>query len=84
MTNHTEYTESDFETNNEGKVTAPEIARVLGMNPKSVRRRIRNMTPDRAGKGNEWRFSPEAAAKVANRIVLSNGRTTTEFTFGDD
>ena len=81
MANDTTYTASDFEVGNDGKVTAPEIARVLNMNPKSVRRRIRNMTDDRAGKGNEWRFTADQAAEIANRIMTTNGRTVTDFAF---
>lgn len=74
-------TESDFELASDGKVTAPAIAAALQMNAKSVRRRIRSMTDDRAGKGGEWRFTPDQALEIARRISTGNGRTVTEFTF---
>lgn len=76
-----EFTADDFEVDAKGMVTAPTIAAALGMNAKSVRRRIRSMTDDRAGKGGEWRFDPEFAAEIANRIVTSNGRRQTDFSF---
>ena len=81
MTNTQEITAADFELASDGKVTAPEIARVLGMNAKSVRRRIRSMTDDRAGKGGEWRFDADHAVEIANRILTGNGRKVTDFTF---
>lgn len=77
-------TESDFEVAADGKVTAPEIARVLNMNAKSVRRRIRQMTDDRAGRGGEWRFEPAQAVEIARRILTGNGRQVTDFSFKSD
>lgn len=76
-------TEADFTLAADGKVTAPEMARVLNMNAKSFRRRLRSMTDDRAGKGGEWRVSPEKAVEIARRIHTGNGRTVTDFKFKD-
>lgn len=73
----------DFEVASDGKVTAPAIAAALNMNAKSVRRRIRAMTDDRAGRGGEWRFDVDAANEIARRILTTNGRKVTEFTFKD-
>lgn len=87
MTNHTEPqipTADDFTPAADGMITAPEIARVLGMNAKSFRRRLRSMTDDRAGKGGEWRVTPEFAVEVSRRILTGNGRKVTEFTFKDE
>lgn len=78
-----EITVDSFELAADGKVTAPEMARVLGMNAKSFRRRLRSMTDDRAGKGGEWRVTPEFAVEVARRIRTGNGRTVTDFRFKD-
>src|SRR5690606_42099454 len=60
-------TAESFELAADGMVRAPEMARVLNMNPKSFRRRLRSMTDDRAGKGGEWRVSPEMADEIARQ-----------------
>lgn len=75
----------EFNLADDGKVTAPEIARVMNMNAKSVRRRIRAMSDDRVGRGGEWRFTVDQAGEICKRLATSNGRrTNTGFTFKDD
>ena len=77
----------DFETSTDADgnicASANAIAEAVSMNPKSVRRRIRQMTDQRAGRGGRWVFSVEDATAIANRILHSDGRTETRFSFKD-
>ncbi len=72
-----------FPVNANGMVTAKSIASAASMNEKSARRRIRNMTDDRAGKGGRWEFDQAAANTIVARLLTTDGRKVTTFSFKD-
>lgn len=70
MTKHDDSTPADA-------ITAKALASELGVTPRVLRRILRSMTDDRAGKGGTWALTPEVADAIRTRIEQGPRRTTT-------
>lgn len=59
-------------------ITPIELAKEMGISPKNLRRFMRSITDDRAGRGNRWTFDRETADMIIARYAETN-RTKVTF-----
>ena len=62
---------------NDEIMTPKALANELGISPKALRRVLRSMTDDRAGKGGIWKLDAATADAIRDRIADGIRRSTT-------
>ena len=63
--------------NDSTELTPKELASELGISPKALRRILRSMTDDRAGKGGNWKLDATTCDAIRTRIAEGIRRSTT-------
>lgn len=53
-------------------ITPNELAAEMNINPKSLRRFMRSLTDERAGRGNRWELTPEICEEIKTRYADQN------------
>jgi DNA-binding IclR family transcriptional regulator len=61
----------------EGTISPNELAAEMGINPKSLRRFMRSLTDERAGRGNRWELTPETCEAIKTRYAEQNRQRVT-------
>jgi len=64
----------------ENAITPKDLADLLGTDPKTVRKFLRSMTPERAGKGGRWVIPAEMVPALETRFADWKKAAATQFT----
>jgi len=70
-------TKANDSTTTPDAITPKALASELGISPKALRRVLRSMTDDRAGKGGTWKLDDATADAIRARIAEGVRRSTT-------
>ena len=57
-------------------ITAKQLATELGTDPKSLRRWLRSITTNRAGKGGRWVFDPDTVTELKAKYAERSSKGT--------
>lgn len=66
------------------KMTPSELAEALGTDPKTCRKFLRSITPDRAGKGGRWVLDSDQTEMFARRFASWKLGRSTVFVLSDE
>lgn len=65
-------------------ITPKDLAEMLGTDPKTVRKFLRSLTPERAGKGGRWAIDSELVPELETLFDSWTKGVATQFSLPDE